>query len=159
MRTCFSAEEKDYLLLLKGSVKGGAEGDLLLLEGGGGGHPLEGAECSKEEEVERWHQSTARGDWADTVADGAVVNGVGGGGRVSPGCRLRATPLVPGRERSLCAGSAVIDMLVDMHLDTPQVFRRIALGKAARIWPASRRNFSQVDPLVSQSPAGTITIK
>ena len=45
MRTSFSAEEKDNLLLLTGSVEREAEADLLLLEGGGEGHPLEGAEC------------------------------------------------------------------------------------------------------------------
>ena len=82
----------------------------------------------EEEEVERRRQNIVHGDRADAASYGAVAPC-----RASTGCRLRVTPLVPGRERSMCAGSTVIDMLADIHLDMPQVWRRIALRKAVRI--------------------------
>ena len=43
---------------------------------------------------------------------------------------------MPGRERLLCASSAVINTLIDMHLDMLQIWRRIVLGKATCISPA-----------------------
>ena len=70
----------------------------MLLEGGGKGHPLEGAECSKEEEEEeRSCQSTVYRDRADAVADDAVTDDAGGGARTSADPHLHAIPLVPGR--------------------------------------------------------------